>query len=411
MSESFRYYEEALGALRKLPDTPENKRRRIEIALLAREPILALGFKEGSLEILKEGQKLAEEIGDGSSLAQLCGFIAHFLSYKGDWVQGLNYGERALAEAERIGDVDTAVRVTTDFIGPLCYRGDFQKAASIVERAVVLIEKIGKTNDRFGTSFPLHPTLIAVHGYAKGMLGDFDQGEPCCERVVRLALESKEPRTLAMAEVICGFVSVVRGKDLESCQRHLRSSIRSAEEARFSPYLPLAWTCMGWAEWMQGNLEAARDCGQKAVSTQIEGRLSVMSSLAHLLLGAVSLDSGDLVGAQTSMEEALRLSQASGERYIEGRAGTWLGRVLGKADVSQAAVAEERILQGIRLLEQMQIKPWQAEGHLLAGELYADTGQEQKALTSLMKAQGMFQEMEMTHWLSRSQRALDRLQV
>jgi hypothetical protein len=136
-----------------------------------------------------------------------------------------------------------------------------------------------------------------------------------------------------------------------------------------------------------------------------------MSSLAHLLLGAVSLDSGDLVGAQTSMEEALRLSQASGERYIEGRAGTWLGRVLGKSDVSQAAVAEERILQGIRLLEQLHIKPWQAEGHLLAGELYADTGQEQKALTSLMKAQGMFQEMQMTHWLSRSQRALDRLQV
>lgn len=409
--ESFRHYEEALSALGKLPDTAENKRKRIEIALLAREPILALGFKEGSLEILKEGQKLAEEIGDRSSLAQLCGFIAHFLSYKGDWVQGLNYGERALAEAEKIGDVDTAVRVTTDFIGPLCYRGDFQKAADIVERAVVLMEKIGKTSDRFGTSFPLHPTLIAVHGYAKGMLGDFAQGEPCCERVVRLALESKEPRTLAIAEVICGFVSVVRGKDLESCQRHLRSSIRSAEEARFSPYLPLAWTCMGWAEWMLGNLEAARDCGRKAVSTQIEGSLSVMSSLAHLLLGAVSLDSGDLVGARTSMEEALRLSQASGERYIEGRAGAWLGRVLGKADVYQAAVAEERILQGIRLLEQLQIKPWQAEGHLLAGELYADTGQEQKALASLMKAQGMFQEMEMTHWLSRSQRALDRLQV
>jgi predicted negative regulator of RcsB-dependent stress response len=83
--------------------------------------------------------------------------------------------------------------------------------------------------------------------------------------------------------------------------------------------------------------------------------------------------------------------------------------VLGKAHVSQADAAEERILQGIRLLEQLQIKPWQAEGHLLAGELYADTGQEQKALTSLMKAQGMFHQMEMTHWLSRSQRALDTL--
>jgi hypothetical protein len=118
-----------------------------------------------------------------------------------------------------------------------------------------------------------------------------------------------------------------------------------------------------------------------------------------------------LVGARTSVEEAFRLSRASGERYIEGRAGTWLGRILGKADISQADAAEERILQGIRLLEELQVKPWQAEGHLLAGELYAETGQEQKALTSLVKAQGMFQEMEMTHWLSRAQRALDKLQA
>ena len=68
-------------------------------------------------------------------------------------------------------------------------------------------------------------------------------------------------------------------------------------------------------------------------------------------------------------------------------------------------------MQGIKLLEGLKMRPWQAEGHLLAGELYADTGQQQKALTSLNRAQGMFQEMEMTHWLSRTQRALGGLRV
>jgi tetratricopeptide (TPR) repeat protein len=136
-----------------------------------------------------------------------------------------------------------------------------------------------------------------------------------------------------------------------------------------------------------------------------------MLSLAHLLLGTISLDSGDLPKALDSIEEALKLSRASGERYIEGRSMAWHGRVLGKADVSQAAVAEESIMQGIELLEGLKMRPWQAEGHLLAGELYADTGQGQKALTSLNRAQDMFQEMEMTHWLSRAQRALGGLRV
>ena len=55
-----------------------------------------------------------------------------------------------------------------------------------------------------------------------------------------------------------------------------------------------------------------------------------MLSLAHLLCGAVRLDSGDLPKALDSMEEALKLSQASGERYIEGRALAWLGRAWAK---------------------------------------------------------------------------------
>ena len=139
--------------------------------------------------------------------------------------------------------------------------------------------------------------------------------------------------------------------------------------------------------------------------------MTAMSALTHLLLGAVGLDSGDLAGARNSIDEALRLARVSDERYIEGRTLAWLGRALGKADASQAGLAEERILQGISLLEEMKIRPWQAEGHMLAGELYADTGQQQKAVTSLNRAQGMFQEMEMAHWLSRAQRALDRLQA
>jgi tetratricopeptide (TPR) repeat protein len=410
-SESFRYYREAISVLGRLPDTKQNKWRIVETTLSAWGPMLALGFPEGCLELLKEGERLAEELSDGGRLAKFYAFIAHCLSFRGDSAHGSQYATKALAEAERIGDVDSAVGAATNVIGPLCYRGDFREAANVSARAIDLIERTGKTTERFGSSFPLYPTLKAANGYARGMLGEFDKGESRCEEIVRLAFESNETRTLAVAEVICGFVSVVRAKDLDACLEHLQSGIRHSEESGFRPYLSLAWTCVGWANWLQGNLEAARDCGQKAARIQAEGKVSVMLSLAHLLCGAVSLDCGDLAGALDSIEQALRLSQSSGERDIEGRALAWQGRVLGKADVSQVAAAEERIQQGIRLLEEMKIRPWQAEGHLLAGELYSDTGERQKALTSLGRAQDMFQQMDMTHWLSRTQRTLDKLKT
>jgi ATP/maltotriose-dependent transcriptional regulator MalT len=383
----------------------------VEVTVSMTQPMMALGFEGDSLQIMEECRRPAEEIGDSSSLAKLYAFMAHATSFKGDSARCVEYGRKSLMEAERSGEIEAAVVAATNVSGSLCFRGDFTKALEIAKKGILLIDKNGRTMDNFGTGFPLYPALMVVHGYSKAMLGEFAEGEPCCEQMIRFAMEAKHPRTMAVAEVVCGLVSTIRGKDLESCFKHLENGVRYSQETGFVPYLALAWTCTGWAHWLQGNLEMAKDYGQKAASAQRGGEMTAMSALTHLLLGAVGTDSGDLAGARTSMEEALRLAQVSDESYIEGRVGVWLGKVMGKADTSQAAAAEERILQGIRLLEQLQIKPWQAEGHLLAGELYSDTGQEQKALASLMKAQGMFQEMEMTHWLSRSQRALDRLQV
>jgi hypothetical protein len=43
------------------------------------------------------------------------------------------------------------------------------------------------------------------------------------------------------------------------------------------------------------------------------------------------------------------------------------------------------------------------------GEVYADTGQQDKALENLKKAEGAFQTMGMDYWLARTQEALGRL--
>lgn len=411
MSESLSHYRQALNALTRLSDTRQNKGRRIELIVSMGQPILALGFEGDSLEIIHEGRRLAEEIGDSRSLAKLCALIAHGLSFKGDSAQGAEYGQKSLTEAERSGDIEAAAIAATNVSGSLCFRGDFSAAIDIADKGIHLIEKSGRTTDSFGTGFPLYPALMVVHGYSRAMLGDFAEGEPCCEQMLRFATDLQQPRTMAVAEVVCGLVSTIRGKDLDSCFKHLENGVRYSKETGFIPYLALAWTCAGWARWLQGSLDMAQECGHKAIDAQSGRQMTAMSALTHLLMGAIGIDSGNLTSARDSIEDALKLSRTSGERYIEGRALAWLGRALGKADVSAAAAAEESILQGIRLLEEMKIRPWQGEGHLLAGQLYADTGRHQKALTSLTKAQGMFEEMEMTHWLAKANTALARVHI
>jgi tetratricopeptide (TPR) repeat protein len=88
-----------------------------------------------------------------------------------------------------------------------------------------------------------------------------------------------------------------------------------------------------------------------------------------------------------------------------------LGRLIIEEDASQIAVAEQTILKALKIAEDLQTKPFQAEGHLALGETYAIAGQKEKALASLKKAQRMCQEMGMDYHLARTEKALEGLKA
>ncbi len=96
----------------------------------------------------------------------------------------------------------------------------------------------------------------------------------------------------------------------------------------------------------------------------------------------VHLESGDLINAQQRAEEALKLSQRDHEKWDEGLIWILLGRIYAKAGTSQFDRGEACILKGIKILDQMKLKPLYAPEYHYLGELYADTGQQDKALGS-----------------------------
>ena len=71
--------------------------------------------------------------------------------------------------------------------------------------------------------------------------------------------------------------------------------------------------------------------------------------------------------------------------------------------------AEEYVLQGIKMLDELKLRPFFSQGYLWLGELYADTGHREKALENLKKAEGMFQEMGMDYWLANTREVLGKL--
>ena len=105
----------------------------------------------------------------------------------------------------------------------------------------------------------------------------------------------------------------------------------------------------------------------------------------------------------------MELSQDCDEKHFEGISKIWLGRILGRAKRSEVSKVTQQIYEGIKILDELKIKPYSAQGYLFLGELYADRGEKTKALENLKKAEGMFQEMGMGYWQTRTQEILGRL--
>ena len=109
------------------------------------------------------------------------------------------------------------------------------------------------------------------------------------------------------------------------------------------------------------------------------------------------------------MDEAVRLSQKNNEKWTEGFSWVLLGRILGRMETAQIHKSEEYILRGIKMADELKLKPNYSQGRMFLGEFYLDTDQKEKAMENLKEAEVMFQEMGMDYWLARTKEAMQRL--
>jgi tetratricopeptide (TPR) repeat protein len=109
------------------------------------------------------------------------------------------------------------------------------------------------------------------------------------------------------------------------------------------------------------------------------------------------------------MEEALRLSQKNNEKGMEAYSWMGLGRILGRMEIPQIDKAEEYILQGMKIYDELKMKSWFSLGYFYLGELYVKAGQKEKAMENLKKGEAMFQEMGMDYWLAETRKVLAKL--
>jgi hypothetical protein len=101
--EAAMYHEQALVALRHLPETRETMEQRIDLHFDLRTALLALGELAPVPEVLRAADPLAEALGDQGRQGRLALYMALHFSYTGAYDHRLAASECALALANELG--------------------------------------------------------------------------------------------------------------------------------------------------------------------------------------------------------------------------------------------------------------------------------------------------------------------
>ena len=399
--ESYRFYKQALDALNMEQETDENKRRGIEVRLSMSIPMSWLGCPEDSLRVLQDGEKLSKELGDRRGVVTFHSIMGLCLTLRGDTLQGIEYAENIFREAEEAQDTELMAQAGFDLCTAYYAAGEFFKLVEVAARVITRLEQTHRESASFSKGFNTYSALLAIRGAAMGYLGNFKEGQALCEKGLRFALETDDPYSLTMIELHYGLLFSVKG-DAGNAVKHFENGITYSEKTQLLVLSGILWASSGFGHLLLGNLETARNHAEKALRIQIEG-IPFKLSLSYWLQAMVDLESDNLKSARRYIEKALELSQRHNERDQEAISKISLGRILGREGKSQRHEAEEYILQGMKELGELNLKPWIAHGYLALAELCANAGQLIKARKYLGKGRRMFREMGMDYWLDRTQ--------
>jgi tetratricopeptide (TPR) repeat protein len=285
---------------------------------------------------------------------------------------------------------------------------DYDKTIEVASKVIGLLEATRRESESFGTVNP-YCMLLSYWSISVNIRGDFEKGQTLYDRSCVFALSIKDPIALSISQSHQGLALVLYRGDGRNGTKCLQDAIGYLERRELLVLLGHAWMGLGWGHYLLGDLDTARKQMEKGIAMTRDAGLQELVSLHYSYLTAVHLDSGDLEKAQSCAEEALRLSQENQEMSSEGLARVILGRVWGKRNERPLIEAEASILAGVKILEEVEVKPIVAQGQFYLGELYADAGQTKKALASLKKAEAMCQEMGMDYWLQRTRAVLSKL--
>jgi class 3 adenylate cyclase/tetratricopeptide (TPR) repeat protein len=395
-------FEQALDALRRLPEHPDAIAESLDIHFDLRTALVPLGEWGRVGVLLDEVEALADAAGDQRRLSRALNYkVIHFV-VGGDSAAALRAGLRALAISE--SETDVAIQVVANGYLGLAYRaqGEYREAVRHCEAAIALIPE-GLAQERFGQATMQGAFARNQLAIALGALGRFAEAFVRVREAIHIAEEAGHVYSLLGPLIGLGTLKLDQG-DFVGAVAPLKRGLDLCRTREAPLALPDFACALGAAYHRTGRRaegvalmeDAARGFAERNVTwAWWAGRVGALG-------GAYLLD-GRLADATRIAQEGLAAARQRGERGAEGHLLRWLGDIAAHPDRGEVDTAEAHYRQALVLAEKLGMRPLMAHCHLGLGKLYQRTDKREQAREHLVTATTMYREMGMTYWLEKAE--------
>jgi tetratricopeptide (TPR) repeat protein len=391
-------FEQALQALRHLPEHSDARGLAIELHLTLGGTLTQLGEYRRCLALMAETEVLARALDDRSLLGRVLAQMADGLRQTGDHDGAMAAGQQALTLAVALDDRALQIQTCHRLGQVYATSGNFGRAAELFRRSVEAGDREPGTP---GTSARLHAQ--AWLAWTLGVLGEFAEGRRHGEEALHLATLESRGSTPIVVRTRLGHLYLTQG-DLEPAIGVLKQGLALCRASGDRNSLRLILAGLGYAAALQGRLTEGRALLEEASSESL--RTGARNPRWLAWLSEVCRLSGPGEEAWQYARQALDLARQRKARGEEALALCQLGVVQAHADPPDVAQAEACYQQALALAEALGMRPLQAHGHFGLGTLYVKMGQWEQARAELSTAIQLYSGMEMTFWPPRAEQVL-----
>jgi len=347
------FYEQALEALRHLPETADTARAGIDVRLAMRASLWRGGQPDRLFALFKEAEALAAAVGDTDRLDAVYAFFAQYHWARGEQALAVEYGHRCLERASARDDL--GLRVTgLYYLGHAHHAlGQWAEAVRVTHELLGLLEGPWRLQ-RFGLSGLPIAGACAGAAVCLAELGDDAGALAMLERGRQVADEAGHLYSRMVVAAFHGAV-LVRARRGAEAIAVLEPAIPVCREKRFVGQLINALNYLAAAYVLAGRAGDAVAPAEESIALQNLARVSVGQTIQHTTLVSAHTAGGDLERAAAHLETALGFAERQGERGAEGwarLAGAELARARG-----DRAAAVRHLDEAQEIAEELGMRP------------------------------------------------------